>query len=120
MKTVAMVISYRQAKGKSPQLSHRYYVSSADLTEREFADSIRKHWLVENALHYVLDVSKREDKCQIYQNNAAENWAILRQLSLNMLRAEDSKGSIPRKQKKAWMNTDYLEQVLVAGFSTMG
>jgi predicted transposase YbfD/YdcC len=68
LQTVAMVVSYRQVKGKKAQLNYRYYISSADLTEQEFADSIRKHWLVENTLHWVLDVSKREDKCLIYTN----------------------------------------------------
>ncbi|EJI85883.1 transposase [Alishewanella aestuarii B11] len=35
-----------------------------------------------------------------------------------MLRAEPSKGSIPANQKRAWMKTDYLEDVLKAGFSS--
>ena len=77
------------------------------------------HWGIENSLHWVLDVSMSEDKCQIYQNHAAENWAMLRQLSLNMLRAEPSKGSIPAKQKRAWMKTSFLEAVLSAGFSQL-
>jgi len=58
-----------------------------------------------------------EDACQIYQDHGAENWAMLRQAALNMLRSEPSKGSIPAKQKRAWMKTAYLEAVLSAGFS---
>lgn len=119
LKTAGMVINYRQVKGQEPQLNYRYYISSADLTEQKFADSVRKHWLVENTLHYVLDVSKNEDKSQIYQDNSAENWAILRQISLNMLRAEESSLSIARKQKRAWAKTDYLEQVLTAGLNEL-
>ncbi|MCU7998145.1 transposase, partial [Shewanella sp. SM78] len=69
----------------------------------------------ENSLHWVLDVSMKEDSCQIYQHHGAENWAMLRQISLNMLRAEPSKGSIPAKQKRAWMKPEYLESVLLAG-----
>ena len=115
-----MALSYRKVKGKKAQLNYRYYISSAELTEKEFADSIRKHWLVENTLHWVLDVSKREDHCQIYRNNAAENLAILRRLTMNMLRADGSKGSIARKQKRAWMKTSYLEKVLIAGFNAIG
>ncbi|MRJ40986.1 hypothetical protein AKK86_01565 [Idiomarina sp. FenBw--71] len=37
----------------------------------------------------------------------------------NMLRAESSKGSIPAKQKRAWMKAEYLEAVLSAGFNEM-
>ena len=60
-------------------------------------------------------LSMKEDSCQIYQHHGAENWAMLRQISLNMLRAEPSKGSIPAKQKRAWMKPEYLESVLLAG-----
>ncbi|CAH9051135.1 hypothetical protein PSECIP111951_00330 [Pseudoalteromonas holothuriae] len=58
-----------------------------------------------------------EDNCQIYQDNGAENLAVLRQLALNMLRQEPSKLSIPKKQKKAWMKTEYLEAILTAGIT---
>lgn len=82
-----------------------------------FADSIRKHWLVEDTLHYVLDLSKNEVKSPIYQNNSADNWAILRQMSRKMLRAENTSLSNGRKQKLARVKTDYLDQVLVAGLN---
>ena len=67
-----------------------------------------------------MDVSKREDHCQIYRNNAAENLAILRRLTVNMLRVERFTGSIARKQKRAWMKMSYLEKVFIAGFNTIG
>ncbi|RJG51163.1 ISAs1 family transposase, partial [Motilimonas pumila] len=107
--------NFRQAKGKEIELTYRYYISSAALDEVSLARAVRAHW----GLHWVLDVSMNEDKCQIYQNHAAENWAMLRQLSLNMLRAEPSKGSIPAKQKRAWMKTSFLEGVLHAGLSQL-
>lgn len=44
---------------------------------------------------------------------------MLRQVALNMLRSEPSKGSIQAKQKRAWMKTAYLEAILNAGFSDM-
>ncbi len=119
LKTIGMVLSYRQVKGEKPQLNYRYYISSASLSEQEFAHSVRQHWMVENALHYVLDVSKNEDRSQIYQDNSADNWAVLRQMSLNMLRAEKTSLSIARKQKRAWAKTDYLEKVLIAGLNEL-
>jgi len=60
-----------------------------------------------------------EDQCEIHQQNGAENWAMLSQLSLNMLMAESSKGSICAKCKLAWMKPTFLEAVLKAGFSDM-
>ncbi|MCE2573916.1 ISAs1 family transposase, partial [Motilimonas eburnea] len=119
LKTLGLCMNFRQVKGKEIELTYRYYISSATLDEASLAHAVRAHWGIENSLHWVLDVSMSEDKCQIYQNHAAENWAMLRQLSLNMLRAEPSKGSIPAKQKRAWMKTSFLEAVLSAGLSQL-
>ena len=110
-----MSLSFRQAPGKAPELTYRYHISSAPLTEQQLASAVRSHWAIENNLHWVLDVSMSEDDCQIYQNHGAENLATLRQIALNMLRAESTQASIPRKQKRVWMKTDYLEAVLQAG-----
>ena len=71
------------------------------LSEQQLADAVRAHWAIENSLHWVLDVSMREDNCQIYQDHGAENWAMLRHLVLNMIRAEPSTGSVRAKQKRA-------------------
>ncbi|MCK7458004.1 ISAs1 family transposase [Idiomarina aminovorans] len=119
LKTLGMSMSFRQQRGKAPKLTYRYHISSATLTEQQLAEAVRSHWAVENSLHWVLDVSMGEDDCQIHQNHGAENWSMLRHLALNMLRAESSKGSIPAKQKRAWMKASYLEAVLTAGFSRM-
>ena len=119
LKTLGMSMSFRQQRGKVPELMYRYHISSALLSEKQLAEAVRSHWAVENSLHWVLDVSMREDDCRIHQNHGAENWSMLRHLALNMLRAETSKGSISAKQKRAWMKTDYLKDVLTAGFSSM-
>lgn len=117
--SIGVVMGYRQEKGKAPSLEYRYYISSANLDEDSFAKAVRGHWGIENSLHWVLDATMKEDKSQIYRENAAENWAILRQLSLNMLRAEPTKVSMPTKRKRAWMNTAFLEKILTAGFGNM-
>lgn len=117
--TLGMSLSFRVVKGKEPELTYRYHISSALLTEAQLAKAVRSHWAIENNLHWVLDVSMGEDDCQIYQNHGAENLATLRQIALNMLRAESSKLSIPRKQKRALVKTDYLEAVLSAGLTEM-
>ncbi|EBV8366028.1 ISAs1 family transposase [Salmonella enterica] len=114
--TVGVTQSCRQEKGKAPSQEQRYYISSAGLDEKRFAESVRGHWQVES-LHWVLDVSMNEDNCQIYRDHGATNWSQLRKMSLNMLRAEPAKTSIPTKRKRAWMKTAYLEKVLNAGLN---
>ncbi|PTQ18621.1 ISAs1 family transposase, partial [Vibrio sp. 10N.286.46.E10] len=91
---------------------------SAELTSEQAREAIRAHWGIES-MHWILDVSMGEDACQIYRENAAENMAGLRHMALNMLRAESTKISVPMKQKRCMMKPAYLEQVLMAGFTSM-
>lgn len=116
--SIVMVESYRAGKGKEPELEYRYYISSAELTPEKAGDAIRAHWGIES-MHWILDVSMREDACQIYRENGAENLAGLRHMALNMLRAEPTKISVPMKQKRCMINPIFLEQVLLAGLTSM-
>lgn len=95
-----MSLSYRKTKGKEAELTYRYFISSANLSDVQLAEAVRAHWHVENSLHWVLDVSMKKDACQIYQNHAAENWSLLRHLSLNMLRAEPSKAAYQQNRNE--------------------
>lgn len=82
----------------------------------QFAHACRSHWLIENQLHWVLDVSMNEDNSQIYRENAAANLASIRHMSLNMLRQDTSrKLSVPRKKRALMMDPSYLDAVITAG-----
>ncbi len=116
LNSLVMVESFRAEKGKALTLEYRYYISSKALTPEQAA--IRAHWGIE-PMHWMLDVSLRGDACQIYRENAAENLAGLRYMALNMLRAEETKVSVPVKQKRCLMHPEFLERVLLAGFSAL-
>lgn len=117
LKSIGVAIGLRLEKStQKPSLEFRYYISSAELDKTRFGEAVRGHWGIENSLHWVLDVTMREDDCPIYRGDSAEILATIRHLALNMLRAETSKkASIRRKQKIASMNIDYLDTVLAAG-----
>lgn len=118
LKSIGVAIGYRLDSAGKESLDYRYYISSAELTPERFADAVRGHWEIENRLHWVLDVTMKEDACQIYRGNAAELLATARHMALNMLRLETSKkASIRRKQKMAAMSSAYLEQVILAGIN---
>lgn len=118
LKTIGVALAYRRTKNGKESLEYRYYISSAELTTARFAKAVRSHWAVENSLHWVLDVSMREDHCLIYRVNAAEVLSSARKMAPNMLRAEVTrKVSIPRKQKRAHDSTDYLEKMPIAGLT---
>ena len=89
-----------------------YYISSLEADAEQLLLATRYHWAVENSLHWVLDVTFREDEARIRLGHAAHNMAILRQMALNILKKPDFKESIRRRRKKAALDTTYLEKIL--------
>jgi predicted transposase YbfD/YdcC len=89
-----------------------YYISSLDAHAEQLLNVTRYHWAVENSLHWVLDVTFREDEARIRLGHAAHNMAILRQLALNILKKPNFKESIRRRRKKAALDTTFLEKIL--------
>jgi predicted transposase YbfD/YdcC len=91
----------------------KYYITSTSADIQTFAGATRKHWGIENSLHWCLDVGFREDECRIRKGNASENMAIVRHIALNMLKRESSsKKGIARKRLNAAQNDNYLENIL--------
>jgi predicted transposase YbfD/YdcC len=69
---------------------------------------------VENALHWVLDVSFRADECRIRKEKGAQNFAVLRHIALNLLqRKSGHKRGIKARRKRAGWDRQYLIQVLM-------
>jgi len=90
-----------------------YYILSSKCDLKIFVDSARKHWGIENKLHWGLDVSFREDECRKRMGNSAENFAIIRHIALNLLKQENSmKKSIKTKRLQAGWDDIYLMKVL--------
>jgi predicted transposase YbfD/YdcC len=90
----------------------RLFISSLPPDPARLADAARAHWSVENNLHWVLDVTFREDECRARKDHSARNLAMMRRAVLNMLRRDPSKKSIKRKRLKALMNPAYREAIL--------
>ncbi|NUY57740.1 ISAs1 family transposase [Salinivibrio sp. EAGSL] len=118
LQSLVMVESLRVEKGRPMSLEYRYYISSKSLTADKASRAIRSHWGIE-AMHWVLDVNMGEDACQIYKDNGAANFACLRHMASNMVRAEPTKISLVAKQKRCLMNPSFLEKVLAAGIPAM-
>jgi predicted transposase YbfD/YdcC len=112
LQTVGMVEAERSLNGETTT-DRRYYILSLPNNARTFGTSIRAHWGIENAVHWVLDVAFREDMSRIRMDHGPENFALIRHIALNLLRQETSfKGSIKTKRLKAGWNNAYLMKVL--------
>lgn len=113
LKSIALVESQRTT-GDATSVEHRFYISSMqEPAAVDVADAIRSHWQIENKLHWVLDISFREDDCRVRVGNAAENFAVLRHLSLNLLKAASSvRVGIANRRLRAGWDNGYLLGIL--------
>jgi predicted transposase YbfD/YdcC len=112
LQTVSMVRAERRI-GDKRETEHRYFISSLPGKAKQLLGAVRSHWHIENRLHWVLDVTFREDDSRIRTGNAAQNMAVLRHMALNLLKQESStKRSVRGKRLKAGWDEAYLVQVL--------
>jgi len=78
------VCRIREIKGGKKSIEDSIYVCNNSLTAKEYSKYIRAHWLVENGLNYVKDVSFLEDSCKRHINPTIFSTCI--SLSLNIIR----------------------------------
>ena len=99
--------------GDTVTVEQRHYLLSGAGDAAAFGQAVRSHWGIENRVHWVLDVTFREDDSRVRAGHGAENLAVLRHFALNLLRQErTAKGSIPTKRFRAALDADYLRTVL--------
>lgn len=102
-----------EEKGHKSKQSHYFIYSCKGLTAEQIMKHKRSHWGIENQLHWVLDMAFREDESRARKDNSAENFNVLRQIALNILKSETSfKGSITDKQFKCLLDSNYLDKIV--------
>lgn len=111
LRTIGVAIRMSEEKGKHTS-DVRYYISSLRLGVKQFAEAVRKHWSIENTLHWCLDVTFREDENRVRNRLAADNLAWLKRFAITLLKQQPSKESIAMRRRMAGWNVDYLAQVV--------
>lgn len=112
IRSIVMIVCTRMIDGKQTQYL-RYYISSLVSDAERILQIVRKHWAIENELHWVLDVALNEDSSRVRKDHAPANLAVLRHTALNLLKQEKTaKGGIHAKQLQAAWDEDYLLKVL--------
>jgi predicted transposase YbfD/YdcC len=101
---------YFKATGKTENETS-YYISSINSAEQIYL-GIRKHWGIENKVHWILDVAFGEDLSRKRTGNAAQNYSTLNRIALNLLKKDDSKVGIKSRMKKAGWGNEYLIKLI--------
>jgi predicted transposase YbfD/YdcC len=112
---IAQVVAERRI-GSECSVETRYYLTS--LTQaRPVHHAVRRHWGIENSVHWVLDMAFREDLSRVRLGHAAQNFSLLRRLALNLLRQDPTaRCGIKGRRLKAALDPAYLLNVLNGSF----
>lgn len=112
LKTLVWVEGIREINGKA-SVERRYYISSRQADAGYLGPAVRGHWGVENNLHWSLDVAYGEDQARMREGNSAENFSILRRITLNLIRLDKArKTGIKNCRLKAGWDDAYRQKLL--------
>ena len=110
---VILVGREREVKGVRADTSHDS-ITSRRASAAELGQFVRRHWSVEDELHWSLDVRFGEDKNKTTQGHAGTNLSLIGKVALSLLRQDPSKGSINSKRLNAALDEADMLQVLQA------
>jgi predicted transposase YbfD/YdcC len=118
LRTVVAVESIRSINGSGKvEAEIRYFLSSCTDAPEMLTKAIRQHWSIENSLHWVLEVTFREDDCRVRDRIAVRNFALLRKIAINLVRRHNgSRNSLRARRKIAAWNNQYMRQILTGIF----
>src|SRR3954451_14126973 len=114
LKSVGMVTS-RRVKGDQESIEFRYYLSSLPVDVELFARAVRGHWSGENACHWTLDVTFREDDSRVRERVLGSNITWLYRFTLSILKQHpDRRQSLIMKRRACGWSDEFLMEVIGA------
>jgi predicted transposase YbfD/YdcC len=111
LKSVVVVESTREVAGKIDR-EMRLYITSLVLLANQIGPMVRGHWMIENGLHWVLDMIFRDDECRVRTDNAPANFAIIKHIAYNLMRRASTKDSMRLRRKVAAWDDEFLASLI--------
>lgn len=111
---MAITTSTNMSTGKKSR-DVRYFIGSESvLNAKNIASAIRRHWGIENSLHWVLDIAFREDEARQRVGNCAANFTTLRHFALNLVKTVPGrKVGVANTRKLAGWHREVLVSILL-------
>ena len=113
LKGLVIVDSEREIGAKTERET-RYYLTSSPWRAERLGPMVRDHWAIENGLHWVMDMTFRDDECRIRTNHAPENFVTLKHMAANVARKKPGRDSLRLRLKTAAWDDDYLAKLIAA------
>ena len=113
IKAIGYALRWTTAADGSQSSEVRYYISTRYLSGKRFAEAVRGHWGIE-AMHWVLDVTFREDESRTRERTLANNLSWLRRFAVTLLKRHPEKDSIRGKMLHCSYCTEFLTEVLMS------
>jgi predicted transposase YbfD/YdcC len=112
LKAIVCCVTERTIDGQTTG-DVRYFISSQKKSARYHGFAVRKHWGIENNLHWQMDVSFGEDANRTAERKAAENLALVRRAAGTLIKRDPQKGGIKCKRRQAGWDLKFLEELLI-------
>lgn len=87
---------------EKPTVETESYIISRRMNAEEFACFSRRHWAIENSLHWVLDDALREDRCTARKGHATENIGLMRKIVYNLLKLDSDVQNMSVRAKQIY------------------
>ena len=113
LKAIVMVESNREVSGKTEQET-RFYLTSLVMAAALLGPIVRSHWVIENSLHWVMDMVFRDDDCRVRTDHAPANFTTIKHMAHNLLRTASTKDSLRLRRKTAAWDDDFLASLVAA------
>jgi predicted transposase YbfD/YdcC len=114
LSSVVRIESIRETKKTGVKTKEfRYYITSIKDNAKLINNSVRKHWGIENHLHWNLDVIFNEDGQLKRKGDSAKNFNIISKVALGLIENEKTVNiSKPLKRLHAALDDTYREKIL--------
>jgi predicted transposase YbfD/YdcC len=108
------VLESERTIGNRTTCESRFYISSLAPDAALLSHAIRSHWSVENRLHWSMDVSFNDDQMRARTRAAAHNLAVLKHITLNLIRLDpvQRKGGVKARRLIAATSDLYRAELL--------